>query len=176
MPSSALATSCNVLDPDVPEALSVKPFADVRVMEVIGVAVTAKGIVMAVAPLWLTVTKVVPALLASIKQKDPATVVSSATMALLLLVHVDVLVTSPPEPPLTRVALTVNCWQGTVHVPAGVVPRASSAEGGVTVMLPTEFGETKKPLQPIKKSASPISPHKAIKTILRFPMNFPLKS
>jgi hypothetical protein len=92
----------------------------------------------------------------------------SRTITFLLeLVQVDELVTSPPELPFTRVAVTANGW--------GVPLTRSNDEVGLTDMLPTEVGETKKLSQALKVSISPSSPQIAMKA-MRLVMNFPLKS
>lgn len=106
--SCALATSGVVLGPVLPLRL-IETLAGERIIEVMVVEVTAKGIVTAVAPLWLTVTNVEPAPTASITQEEPG-VASSFTTALLLLAHVEEPVTGllGSELPFTSVALTIN--------------------------------------------------------------------
>jgi hypothetical protein len=175
VPSCAWATSCTEVGPELPELLTVVPLGDDRVIEVIG-ADTTRNATVAVLPELLTVTATgeVLAPTASIKQLALATVASGFTTLVLALLHVVLLecVTSPPVFPFTSVAVTVNCWHGTLQLLRdGVVPRASNAEVGLTVILPTEPGETKKPLQPSMANAIPTSPHVAMSTILLFLMN-----
>jgi hypothetical protein len=133
------------------------------VNEVMMVEVTKK-LTLAVWPELLAVTVALPCPTASIKQ---AVLGSSFTAAVLLLLHVVVGVTIPPELPLTNVAVTVNCCE-----PVG----ASSTEVGLTEMLPTELGETKNPSQAVKATAKAISPHKDIRARLRRFMKFSLRS
>ena len=129
--------------------------------------------------LTVTATAVVLAATASIKQLAPA-VGSGFTILVLPLVQVVPLewVTSPPELPFTRVAVTVNCWHGVLagQPLAGVVPSASNTELGLTDMLPTEVGETQKPSQAVKATAKAISPHKGMKIAIRRFMKLSLRS
>jgi hypothetical protein len=136
VPSCARAVNCAVAPAEI---LNVTVEGD-TVIEVIVVVVTRK-VGVAVWPPSLTVTNALPAPTVFIKQE---VLVSTVMTAVLELVHFAELVTSPPELPLTSVAVTVNCC-----VPPGV----SNVETGLTLMLPTEVGETKKPLQPVNASA-----------------------